>query len=94
MSEKSTQELIEKYNQLVKKRESLKEKLVQLQTTHNHYKTELEKNASCLKQEFNVSSLNEAVALENKMKAEISEKLEKLEKAVSECDIEADQIPF
>lgn len=78
--------IIERFQNLQKERERLKERLVELQTTQNHYKAELEKHTSFLKSEYGVASFSEAKELEKKMKEKAESEISRIESMIAEFD--------
>lgn len=80
------QSLIERYDALMKRRDALNAKKIELTTTFNHHKDEYNDALTRLKEEFKVTSLKEAYSLLDELRAQAQKELDELSKALSEFD--------
>lgn len=81
-----SQALITKYNNLLKKQKESESKLIELRTQYKVAKEELDNITEQLKNEFNVSSVEDAKELLEQYKIDIEMELNTLEEEVSKLD--------
>lgn len=81
-----SQALITKYNKLLKKQKESESKLIELRAQYKVAKEELNSITDKLKEEFNVSSVNEANELLEQYKIDLEMELNSLEEEVNKLD--------
>lgn len=81
-----SQALITKYNNLLKKQKESESKLIELRTQYKVAKEELDNITEQLKNEFNVSSVEDAKELLEQYKIDIEMELNTLEEEVTKLD--------
>lgn len=81
-----SKQLINRYNELLKKQKDSETKLVELRTQYKVAKSDLDELTKQLKQEFNVTSIDEAQELLEQYRLDIEMDLDSLEENVNKLD--------
>lgn len=81
-----SKQLINRYNELLKKQKDSETRLVELRTQYKVAKDELNELTKQLKQEFNVTSIDEAQDLLEQYRLDIEMDLDSLEENVNKLD--------
>lgn len=74
-----SQQLIKKYNELLKKQKTSEAKLIELRTKYKYEKSELDKLIETLKSKYNVETIDDAKNLLEKLKFDLEMELSTLE---------------
>lgn len=74
-----SQQLIKKYNELLKKQKASEAKLIELRTKYKYEKSELDKLTDTLKSKYNVETIEDAKNLLEKLKFDLEMELSTLE---------------
>ena len=80
---KNIDELLSKYNKLVKQKKNIQMELVELRTQYKMTKTEYDESMKKLKEEYNIETLEEAEKTVDTMYNDISKELELVEQNFS-----------
>ena len=80
------QNTVQRYQALMEKKQQIERRVVELETTFNHHKTEFQRILTQLKEQYKVDSLKEAYELRDKMQANASKQLDELEQAISKFE--------
>ena len=87
MTTDPTEHLIERYKELMERRQQILLEQASIKTSIQHHKKEYDDCMTALKQEFNVTSLDEATQLRESMKDELVKELKRLQDDISAYDL-------
>ena len=82
---------IKRFEALKQKKEMLEKKQLEIKLKLENLREEYKKNIETLKTSFNVSSIDEAIALRDKMQQELNEQADKLEKSLNDFETKLNQ---
>ena len=77
---------IKRFESLKLRKDKLEKKQIEIKLRLDNLREEYKKNIELLKTNFGVSSIEEAVALRDKMQQELNEQADKLEKSLDEFE--------